>query len=206
MAKNSFVKKAPNPHIKKTVLSIIDHIRDIVRGINEKEIDMLVENILGAERIFLLGSGRSGLVSKTFATRLMQLGLTTYVVGESTTPAMTSKDLLICVSGSGQTSSVVMGARLAQKVKAKVLAVTSYRKSCLGCVADYVVVVKGRTKIDTEKNPIKSQILGSYSSLTPLGTLFEDTALIFFEGVVSNLMTRMNEDEGDLRKRHCSIE
>jgi 6-phospho-3-hexuloisomerase len=206
MAVKSRGKKVANPHIKKTVLSIIDHIKDIAKGINELEIDSLVDNILSAERIFLHGTGRSGLVARTFATRLMQLGLTAYVVGESTTPAMTSKDLLICVSGSGQTSSVVMGARLAKKVHAKVLAVTSYPKSCLGCVADYVVTVKGKTKIDTEKNPITSQILGSYSSLTPLGTLFEDTTLIFFEGVVSNLMSRMNEDEGDLKKRHCSIE
>ena len=200
------LKRAPNPHIKKTVLSIIDHIRDIAKSIDEEEIDMLVEYILGAERIFLHGTGRSGLVARTFATRLMQLGLTTYVVGESTTPAMTPRDLLICVSGSGQTSSVVTGAKLAKKIDAKVLAVTSYPKSSLGKVADYIVTVKGKTKIDTEKNPITSQILGGYSSLTPLGTLFEDTTLLFFEGVVSNLMMRMHENEGDLKKRHCSIE
>lgn len=198
--------KSPNSNIKKKVLSIIDHIRDIAKKIDEKEIDVLVENILSAKRIFLHGTGRSGLVARTFAQRLMQLGLTTYVVGETTTPAMNSDDLLICVSGSGQTSSVVMGAKLAKKINAKVIAVTSYPRSPLGKVADYVVTIKGKTKIDCEKNPITSQILGKYSSLIPLGTLFEDTTLLFFEGVVSHLMTKMNEDEGDLRKRHCSIE
>jgi 6-phospho-3-hexuloisomerase len=198
--------KNPKPNIKKTVLSIIDHIRQIACGINEPEIDVLVDCILSAERVYLFGSGRSGLVAKTFATRLMQLGLTTYVVGESTTPSMTPNDLLICVSGSGQTNSVIGGAKLAKKINAKVLSVTSYPGSDLGRISDHVVTVKGKTKVDNEKNQLKSRLTGEYSSITPLGTLFEDTVLIFFDGVVYSLMMRMKQNEGDLKKRHCSIE
>ena len=53
-----------------------------------------------------MGAGRSGLVAKAFAMRLMHLGFTAYVVGETITPAMRPKDLLVIFSGSGRTKTI----------------------------------------------------------------------------------------------------
>jgi len=41
--------------------------------------------------------------------------------------------------------------------------------------------------------------------LTPLGTLFEDTTLIFLDGVIGRLMVELNKDEGEMKKRHASV-
>jgi len=115
--------------VKSTMLTIVRHVESIVENLDEKQIDNLVNNIKNAKGIFLMGAGRSGLVAKAFATRLVQLGLTAYVIGESTTPAMTSKDLLVAVSGSGETNSVVRAVEIAKKVGAKVVTVSSYPNS-----------------------------------------------------------------------------
>lgn len=192
--------------VKNTMLSIVRHVEEIVEGLDESEVNTLVESILCAERVFLMGAGRSGLVARAFAMRLVQLGLMAYVVGESVTPAMKEKDLLIAVSGSGETNSIVRAAEIAKGVGSRVGAVTSYPNSSLGHVADFCVHVKGRTKVDIEKDHLKSQIEGHHSSLTPLGTLFEDTVMIFFDGVIARLMVRMNAGESDLKKRHSIIE
>ncbi|HDN82980.1 MAG TPA: 6-phospho-3-hexuloisomerase, partial [Candidatus Altiarchaeales archaeon] len=157
-------------------------------------------------RIFIMGAGRSGLVGRAFAMRLVQLGLSVYVIGESTTPGMTEKDLLIAISGSGQTNSVVNAAKIAKNIKSKVLAITSYPDSPLGKTADYVVRVRGRTKIDIEKDHLKHQIEGRHSTLTPLGTLFEDSVMVFFDGIIAGLMKAMAKKESDLKCRHASIE
>ena len=46
-------------------------------------------------RIFVAGEGRSGFSAKGFAMRLMHLGYTVYVVGETITPALREGDLLV---------------------------------------------------------------------------------------------------------------
>ena len=93
-------------------------------------------------------------------------------------------DLLIAVSGSGQTNSVVSAAQVAKGLGCATLAITSYPDSLLGEIVDYVVVIKGRTKIDIEKDHLKHQIEGRHSTLTPLGTLFEDSVMVFFDGII----------------------
>lgn len=192
--------------VKNAMLAVVRHVSDIIEELDESEIDTMVEEIQNANRIFLLGAGRSGLAARAFAMRLVQLGLTAYVVGESVTPAMTNKDLLIAVSGSGETTSVVNAAKIAKGVGSKVLAVTSYPKSSLGKISDYIVTVQGRTKIDIERDPLKNQIEGKHASLTPLGTLFEDTVMIFFDGIIARLMIQLHAVEEDLKRRHPTLE
>jgi 6-phospho-3-hexuloisomerase len=76
----------------------------------------------------------------------------------------------------------------------------------MGKIADLVVQIKGRTKIDTEKNYIKRQINGKHQSLSPLGTLFEVTSLIFLDAVIAQLMVDMGKTEMDLKQRHTVLE
>jgi len=192
--------------VKRAMLEVVRHVEDIVEGLNEKQINTMITAIQEADKVFMLGAGRSGLAAKAFAMRLVQLGLTAYVIGESVTPAMTDKDLLIAVSGSGETKSIVSAARVAKGVGSKVLAVTSYPRSRVGRVSDIKVVIKGRTKIDIEKDHLKHQIIGTHSTLTPLGTLFEDTVMIFFDGIIAKLMTDLKKDEREMKSRHATLE
>lgn len=185
---------------------IIEHVSDIIDHLKDSDIKIMIDAIRSSDRIFLMGAGRSGLASKAFAMRLVQLGLTTYVIGEATTPAMTEKDLLIAVSGSGETKSIVSAAKIAKGIGSKVLVVTSYPESSLGEIADYIVRVKGKTKIDIEKDYLQHQIEGIHTSLTPLGTLFEDTVMIFFDGIIAGLMTELGREETYMKKRHATLE
>ncbi len=192
--------------VKKAMLEVVRHVEDIVEGLNEKQIAAMIEAIEGADKVFMIGAGRSGMASRAFAMRLVQLGLTAYVVGESVTPAMTDRDLLIAVSGSGETKSIVSAARTAKGVGSTILAVTSYPSSRLGRIADMRVTIKGRTKIDVEKDHLKHQIVGTHSTLTPLGTLFEDTVMIFFDGIIAKLMSDLKKDELEMKNRHATLE
>jgi len=45
-------------------------------------------------KILVVGAGRSGLVGKAFAMRLMHLGFNIYVMGETITPAFGVGDLV----------------------------------------------------------------------------------------------------------------
>lgn len=192
--------------VKPAMTAIVEHVSHIVDSLDDDQIKTLLDEISAADRIFLMGAGRSGLAIRAFAMRLVQIGLKAYVVGETITPAISEKDLFLAVSGSGETGTVANAASIAKKIGARVVAITSYPESTVGKLADAVVIIQGRTKIDVEKDHVKSQLEGKHSTLTPLGTLFEDTAMIFFDGVIAGLMSVYGAGETDLKRRHTSLE
>ena len=170
--------------------AILDNIHDAEEYLVEEDIAKFIEVITTADNIFVTGAGRSGLAAKAFAMRLMHLGLSSYVVGETISPAINAGDCILAISGSGETNTIVTAAKISKKRGAKVLALTSYPESSLGQLADGLIRVKGRTKVEVDdENYLKRQIKGNYTSLTPLGTAFELTSLVFLDGLVSERHT-----------------
>ena len=187
--------------------AILDNIHDAEEYLVEEDIAKFIEVITTADNIFVTGAGRSGLAAKAFAMRLMHLGLSSYVVGETISPAINAGDCILAISGSGETNTIVTAAKISKKRGAKVLALTSYPESSLGQLADGLIRVKGRTKVEVDdENYLKRQIKGNYTSLTPLGTAFELTSLVFLDGLVSELMEAMGKTEEDLKNRHTVLE
>ena len=191
--------------VKSAMKKIAEHIHKTIEKLDDGEVDLMVEAIEKADKIFLMGVGRSGLVAKAFAMRLVHLGLTAHVIGETTSPSISENDLLIAVSGSGATNSVVKAVEIAKRMGTKVLAITSYPESDLGKIADDVVQIEGRTKVDISPNHLKRELAG-HEELTPLGTLFEDTVLIFSDGIIAKLMSRLGKGEIDMKRRHAKLE
>ncbi len=193
-----------------TMLEIAEQILKAARAIDKKEVLKMLEILLEAKRkgkkIMVVGVGRSGLVGKAFAMRLMHLGFNVYVMGETITPAVKKEDVVIAISGSGATQVVVSVAEAARKMGALVISVTSFPDSSLAKQSHHVVRIPGRTKISLEKDYFARQILGIYEPLAPLGTLFEDTALVFFDSVIVALMKALELDEAELMERHANIE
>jgi 6-phospho 3-hexuloisomerase len=172
-----------------------------------KMVDMLVDFYQNKQgRILVMGAGRSGLVGRAFAMRLLHLGYNAYVLGETIVPAIREGDMVIAISGSGKTKLIVTAAEAAKEAKARLIAVTSYPDSPLGRLADLVIEVPGRTKYSNETDYFARQILGMTEPLAPLGTLFEDTTMIVLDGIVAELMIRLKKTEEDLRLVHANIE
>lgn len=185
---------------------ILDNVRKVSDSLDPENIQQMNNVLKTSQNVFVMGLGRSGLMARAFAMRLMHLGISVYVVGETITPAITSEDCLLAISGSGETLSIISAAEMAQKRSAKIIAVTSYVDSTLGEMADLIVHIEGRTKIDSEKNYLTRQINGKHQSLSPLGTLFEVTTLIFLDGIIAQLMVEMGKTEEDMKARHTVLE
>jgi len=186
---------------------ILAGINGVIQSIDEHEIEQMIDMLMVAKdnKILLIGTGRSGFVGRAFALRLMHLGFNVYVSGETITPALSSNDLVIAISGSGTTRTVVTQAEVAKEVGTKVIAITSHPEAALSKYADKIVSVKGRSKIDEETDYERRQITGNYDS-APLGTMFELSVMVFLDGIIADLMQRLGESEIDLRKRHANAE
>lgn len=150
----------------------------------------LIGAILSSRKVFIYGSGRSGLVGQLFAVRLVQLGLDVHFVGEMTTPIIGKDDLTLLISNTGRTSSVVQTAKIAKRIGSKIVSITGKKECELNKASDIRIVFD----IDHD---------GNIGETAPLGTLFEDSALLFFDCIVCDIMSKEGISEDDMRKRHA---
>ena len=181
-------------------------IAEQCRSIDMKSIDQFIDAVMNADRIFIAGAGRSGLVAKAFGMRLMHLGFTVYVIGEVITPALNKDDLLIAVSGSGRTLSTVSAAKVAKDKGVKIALITSYPDSELGKISDLTIQIKVRAPEEAHRDYTTRQLIGDHEPLTPLGTLFELSTMLFLDEVVDELMRRYAKSEEELKKLHADLE
>ncbi|MCP1661757.1 MAG: 6-phospho-3-hexuloisomerase [Methanocalculus sp. MSAO_Arc1] len=183
-------------------------VSSIADSIENHEVDAFTTAILRSNCIYVMGAGRSGLVAKAFAMRLMHLGLTSYVVGETITPAIEDRDMIIAFSGSGNTNTVADIAETAKEIGSTIGLITSKKDSRIGKIADVVVVVESqRDEVTDDSHEYEiRQMMGEHRSFAPLGTLFETTAMIFSDALVSRLMELTETSETELKKRHTNIE
>ena len=183
-------------------------VRSIANAISDTEVEGMIREILAAKRVYVMGAGRSGLVARAFAMRLMHLGLTSYVVGETVTPAVNPGDLVVVFSGSGETRTVADIAESAKSIGARLCLVTSRRDSRIGRIADCCVVIESQ-RDDTAGAGAEfeiRQMMGKHKSFAPLGTLFETASVIFADAVISRLMEIKEINIETLKGRHVNIE
>jgi len=183
-------------------------IKKIADSISDEEIARFLDEILKAKRIYVMGAGRSGLVAKAFAMRLMHLGFQAYVVGETITPAMKPGDLMVVFSGSGKTKTVADIAETAKDIGGRLALISSDKSSRIAMISDSVVIIESQrdaVKDDTAEFEIR-QMMGEHKSFAPLGTIFETASMVFADAIVSRLMEITRMEEKDLKTRHANIE
>jgi 6-phospho-3-hexuloisomerase len=194
--------------VQEMMLLMASKIRKIANTISDDDVEKFLEEILKAKRVYVIGAGRSGLVAKAFAMRLMHLGMQSYVVGETITPALSGGDLIVIFSGSGKTKTVADIAETAKEIGAHICLITSNADSRIGRISDCNVIIEHQRDAvtdDAAEFEIR-QMMGEHKSFAPLGTLFETASMIFADAAISRLMEITKTDETALKNRHTNIE
>lgn len=204
------MKKVQVNNCEEVLLSmrmIAVNLNEIIDTLDKESIKAMIQKILEGERIFLMGAGRSGLVAKAFAMRLMHLGFSVYVVGETTTPAVRPQDVVIAISGSGETHSIADLGKIVKDIGSTLITVTSKKESTLGRTSDITMVLPSKTKNDLDAGGfLERNMRGDYKNVPPLGTSFEITSLIFLDSIIAQLITLTGASEAELKSRHTNIE
>ncbi|MBS3816114.1 MAG: SIS domain-containing protein [Candidatus Thermoplasmatota archaeon] len=184
-------KKTENKILKESIDCILDTIDDSLEDLELDKINRAVDILTSSDHVFIYGSGRSGLVGRTFAMRLMQLGLNSFFIGETITPAVQDGDCVFLVSKTGETQTAIQAARIVENrvPKAEIIVVTASPDSTLAEFGDINIILDIKDKEEDQK-------------LAPLGTIFEDSAMIFLDGLVSVLMEDLDEEVDDMKYRH----
>lgn len=184
--------------VKESTLSILQELTRNTVQIEERQAKLFVKQIRAANHIFLAGAGRSGIVIRAFANRLMHVGLSVSIVGEISSPHSEPGDLLIICSGSGETGSLKNLAQKAKDSGVKIALVTMKKDSTIGKLADAILVLPGTTKNDNVRDE------ATFSQ--PMGSAFEQLAFLTFDGLILNLMNDLGESSDSMFKRHADFE
>lgn len=164
--------------------------------LSAEEIATLAITLQEANRIFVTGAGRTGLMMKAIAMRLMHLGFTVYVVGETTTPAIQQGDVLLAASGSGTTNAIVNAAKKAHAAGAIVAAISATGESPLSAIAQSTLVIPANRKQD----------FGGARSAQYAGSLFEQSVLLTGDALFQSLWLLSNVPAEEIWKQHANME
>ncbi len=167
---------------------ILVELKEVMQKIDSQAIDTFVSEIKLAKRVYVIGVGRSGLVAKNLAMRLARIHKQTYVIYETVNPKMKKGDLLIVISGSGETTDIIDSVKISRMMGARILGLTADMKSSLAKLAHSCIYIPAQ---------IPSRLSGQYHLRELIGvpersatkSLFEICTLIFVEVGISKFAT-----------------
>ncbi|MEG3014456.1 MAG: MurR/RpiR family transcriptional regulator, partial [Cetobacterium sp.] len=150
--------------------AVYNYYSEVIEKSNElldkKLILKIVQKILKAKKIYIYGVGSSGLTAQEFMQRLLRMGFNVSSISDShmmiiNSAIVSSEDLVIGISISGETKEVVNALRICQKNKAKIIAVTSFSKSSITKYANDIISICNSDFIN-KKNFINTQFSTMY--------------------------------------------
>ncbi|MBU3935620.1 SIS domain-containing protein [Patescibacteria group bacterium] len=178
----------------KQIITELTQASDLFANIN---ISKLQKNIISSNHIVCCGAGRMGYASRAFSMRLSHLGFKSFYFEDTNVPHLSTKDILIIASGSGQTKTMLNLAQIAKKNKVKIALITCNSKSLIAKIAN--IVIKIDTPSKTDKHP-------RITSIQPMTTLTEQFLFIFYDALVLSLMNKLHLSSTDLSTRHSNLE
>lgn len=177
----------------RAIETVVSECSAAALAVSDQERGAMARLIADAHRVFVAGAGRSGLVARAFANRLVHLGLSVSVVGEITCAHTAPGDVLVVGSGSGETGSLVQMVAKAKNAGLRVALVTASPDSTIAREADVTVVIPAASK-------------GQGGSAQPMASTFEQASLLTYDSIVLLLMDLLGESSVSMYARHADLE
>jgi len=173
-----------------TSRAILAELTAVFDRVEPERVAALADAVQRAERIFLAGQGRSGLIAGAVAVRIGHLGWPVHLAGEATCPAIGPGDLLIAFSKNGTTEITGHQARQATSAGATVAAVVARPESPLAATASLAVIL-----------PVIEA-----GSAQHAGSLFEQSALVLGDALCAVMQATLGLDASQLAARHDNLQ
>jgi len=165
---------------------ILKEIKKVLSKISEREIEIFVREVKQAKRVYVVGAGRSELIAKNLAMRLVRLEKETYVIHETVNPKMKNGDLLIAISGSGETNDILDAVKISRMMEVRVLSLTADKNSSIIKISHEVIIIPAQLPVRLGNHYYLRELIG-VPERSSTKSLFELCVLIFLEVAVSQL-------------------
>jgi len=173
--------------------SVLADVARCVRSVDAHLVRVLVDAIASKQRLFLIGTGRSGAMLRAMAVRLGHLDVAAHVAGEPDCPDIKAGDLVLVGSGSGRTPVPLEHAIAARRAGASITLITTNPVSPIAKLAKMVIHVPA------------GDVPAEHSHHT-LRSLFEESLLIVCDCVCRMLQDKLGVTAADMQSRHSGRE
>lgn len=176
---------------------VLKECQNALDRVDDEAIEELIAHIVQADKVFFIGVGRVMLALQAIAKRLGHLGIKTYCVGQITEPAITTDDVLIVGSGSGESLFPLAIAKKAKSLQVNIVHIGSNPNSSMKQYANVFIRIPVSTKLKLE-NEIQS--------VQPMTALFEQTLYLLGDIVALAIISKHQINVHDLWKYHANLE
>ncbi len=162
-------KKAENNHeyysesdtVDKVVLKYINIFGNLIKSskdlLNESDLEDLVNAILPAEKVYVLGFGESRMMAADLCYKLLDINKScVYSLDgpniSSNIIHITSKDILLIISFTGEEKPLLEAARLAKNKGVKIASIVRFGKTPISQISDFCL----HTQVTQEKMSLNS--------------------------------------------------
>lgn len=183
---------------KKNAELVLNELNKALLKVDQNEVYSLIEELNKAEKIFFIGVGRVMTMLQCIAKRLKHIGYDTYIVGETTEPPITDKDLLIVGSGSGSTLIPSGIAKKAKSFGARIAHIGAIPDNPLKDITDVFVRI-----------PVKSKqnLPDQVDSNQPMTSLFEQSLLLLGDTITLTILDMKDEPVNEsMWSNHANLE
>ena len=177
--------------------AIISEVFKVLEAYDGEYEDQVLNLIAESEKIVCAGVGRVGLNAAGFAKRLRHMGKDAFFIQDQTLPRVGKRDLLLIVSGSGETKTLKLYAQIAREQEVPIVLVTTSKHSPIAQMSDVVL------QFDCPSE--KSESLG-FVSTQPMTSLFEQASHLVLDHLVLRLMTTLDIGFEQMRGTHNELE
>ena len=167
-------------------------------GVDAGQLEELIDAIIRARRIVVVGVGREGLMMRALAMRLFHMGLDAHVTGDMTTPPIGAGDLLVASAGPGDFGTIQALVKIANANGADTYCVTAEPGGAIPSLCNHVLFIPAQT--------MASDSAAMASSTLPMGSLFEGAQYLVFECAVLLLRERLGITPEAMRANHTNLE
>jgi 6-phospho-3-hexuloisomerase len=174
-----------------------DEIAAVLDGVNEDQIGRVRSALLASRNILTHGLGREGLVMRSFAMRLMHLGLPVSVVGDMTAGPSGPGTLFVCSAGPGAFTTIGALMEIARSASASVALFTAHPVEMLAQKADFVVEVPAQTMTGSQQGATSQQIMGS---------IYEQALWVLLDCLIWQLAQELGLGSQQMAARHTNME
>ncbi len=175
--------------------AVIEELSHLLSKVSQEQIDSYAMELLQAEKVFFIGVGRVRLALEAAVKRLTHLGIHCHMVGDLNEPPITSQDLLVVGSGSGESVIPLEIAKKAKRFDARIVHLTSNPTSSIAQLADVIVQFESPSK--------SSQ---AFTSIQPMTTVFEQGLLLFHDVLTLQLMAEKGLTFDEMKANHANLE
>lgn len=184
-------------NFRENIIAAASELGQVAEKINAEDFEKVIDMLVAAKRIFTIGGGREGLVTRGFCMRLMHLGKQAFWVWADNTPAIGQGDVLVCPTGSCTGGVLAHVVKSAKEQGAEIIVVAADNSGPVGRYADFTAFIPAAAYLACGDMVASSQ---------QMGNLFEQSLMIALDSICAGMQEKMGITRTEMELRHRNVE